>query len=234
MIDKKQTGGLEDDNKDIITPSDNQLLNTNNLIDTVNSKQPITVSGTSGLDLLTDLQDVGFDPSRTTFNTIDRDAFSEYERLIDGPFSLMDSNIDDRRFDGQSFGEKALYGIGKFFPKTAAHIVGSTVGLVDGFTEVAKDAYVNGMSASNWNKFFNNDFQRSLDAFNEAVDKKLPHYYHSQEQNLNFMQSVFGKGAANFWTNDFSNGLSFVAGAVLSEMATAGTAKFLMPKQLIN
>ena len=234
MIDKKQTGGLEDDNKDIITPSDNQLLNTNNLIDTVNSKQPITVNGTSGLDLLTDLQDIGFDPSRTTFNTIDKDAFSEYERLIDGPFSLMDSNIDDRRADGQSFGEKALYGIGKFFPKTAAHIVGSTVGLVDGFTEVAKDAYVNGMSASNWNKFFNNDFQRSLDSFNEAVDKKLPNYYHSQEQNLNFMQSVFGKGAANFWTNDFSNGLSFVAGAVLSEMATAGTAKFLMPAKAAN
>ena len=229
MIDKKQTGGLEDDNQDLIQPSGDQTLNSNNLINTVENNKPLEISGVGGIDILRTLQSDGFAPTQTTTHKINKDEFSEYKRLIDGPFSLTDNSIDDRRAEGQGFGEKALHGTLKFFPKTAAHILGSTVGLVDGFAEVIKDAYNNGIAASNWNKFFNNDFQRSLDDFNKAVDNKLPHYYTSQEADLSFSQSVFGKGAANFWTNDFSQGLSFVAGAVLSELATAGTARALLP-----
>ena len=236
MIEKKETGGLEDDNTDLIQPSDNQELNTNNLINTVAAQKPATINGTSGLELLTTLQDVGFGSSYTDFNTSDKDNFSEYQRLIDGPFSLSDSNIDDRRADGQSLGEKALYSYGaKLVPKIGVHVIGSTVGLLDGLAEVAKDAYMNGFASSNFNKFFNNDFQKSLDDYNKSLDNKFPNYYHSQEKDLNTLQSIFGKGAANFWTNDFSQGLSFVAGAVLSELATAGTASFMIgPKAALK
>ena len=229
MIEKKETGGLEDDNTDLVQPSDNQELNTNNLINTVAAQKPATINGTSGLDLLTTLQDVGFGSSYADFNTSDKDNFSEYQRLIDGPFSLSDTNIDDRRADGQSLGEKALYAYGaKLLPRMGSHIIGTLVGIPDGLGEVAKDAYMNGFASSNFNKFFNNDFQKSLDDFNKSLDNKFPHYYHSQEKDLTTLQSIFGKGAANFWTNDFSNGLSFVAGAVLSELATAGAAGLMI------
>ena len=157
MIDKKQTGGLEDDSQELIQPSD-QELDVNNLINTVEPLKPIRPSGTGGLNLLRSLQDYGFESTavygRPTYGTIDKNEWSEYDRLIDGPFSLRDASIDDRRAEGQSFGEKALHGVGKFFPKTGAHILGSTYGLIDGLGEVTKDAYENGFAASNWNKFF--------------------------------------------------------------------------------
>jgi len=186
------------------------------------------------MDLLRDIQSFGFRPTGASTNELDKNEWKEYDRLIDGPFSLLDSSIDDKQAEGQGLGEKATHGLLKFFPKTGAHVLGTLYGIPDGFGRVAKDAYENGFAASNWNKFFNNDFQRSLDDFNESVDKKLPHYYSSQERDLNFGQSVFGKGAANFWTNDFSNGLSFVAGAVLSEFATAGLATALIPAKAAN
>ena len=233
MIDKKQTGGLGEDNEDLIQPGE-QELNSNNLINTVENRKPLRSGGPGGMQILRDMQDYGFRPSGASVNTIDSDEWGEYNRLINGPVSLLDSSIDDKREAGQSLGEKALHATIKFFPKTSAHILGSTYGLLDGFGEVAKDAYDNGFAASNWNKFFNNDFQRSLDDFNESIDKKLPHYYSSQERDLSFTQSVFGKGAANFWTNEFSNGLSFVAGAVLSEYATAGFATALIPARAAN
>lgn len=233
MIDKKQTGGLGEDNEDLLQPGD-QELNTNNLINTVENQKPIRTAGAGGMDILRNMQDVGFSSSGASTNTIDKGEWDEYNRLIDHKFSLLDSTIDDQRSDGQGFGEKATSGLLKFFPKTGAHVLGSTYGLLDGLGEVVSDVYENGFAASNWNKFFNNDFQRSLDDFNTSLDKKLPHYYSSQEKDLSFGQSVFGKGAANFWTNDFSNGLSFVAGAVISEYATAGMANALIPARAAN
>ena len=234
MIDKKQNGGLEDDNADLIQPSGDQSLNANNLINTVENNKPLEISGIGGVDILRSLQNDGFDPAGASTGQIRGGEFDTYERLIDGPFSLTDNSLDDKRAEGQGFGEKAANATLKFFPKTASHVLGSTYGLLDGFAEVAKDAYNNGMGASNWNKFFNNDFQRSLDDFNKSVDEKLPHYYTSQEADLNFTQSVFGKGAANFWTNDFSQGLSFVAGAVISEVATGGAARWAIPAKAAN
>ena len=240
MIDKKQNGGLEDDNQDLIQPSGDQTLNSNNLINTVENRKPLEISGLGGVDILRSLQNEGFDPAGATTNQISgaktfwgESEFDTYSRLIDGPFSLTDNSIDDKRAEGQGLGEKAAHGFLKL-GKAGANVLGSTYGILDGFSEVAIDAYNNGIGASNWNKFFNNDFQRSLDDFNTSLDEKLPHYYTSQEADLNFTQSVFGKGAANFWTNDLSQGLSFVAGAVLSEMATAGLAKALIPAKAAN
>ncbi len=232
MKDKKQEGGL-DDTQDLIQPGD-QELDANNLIDTVQSQLPFQGGFSGASDLLSNLQH-GNSVLRPVYGEIEKSDWDEYERLIDGPFSLSDATVDDRRAAGQSVGEKIWYNYGvKLLPKIGSHIIGSTVGLVDGFGEVAADAWENGFSSSNWNKFFNNDFQRSLDDFNTALDEKFPTYYTSQERDLGFWQSVFGKGAANFWTNDASQGLSFVAGAVLSEYLTAGVAKAALPAKTAN
>ena len=238
MKEKKETGGLS--NEDILQPGE-QELDVNNLIDTVDSNNAnfmdLPVGGRKGL--LSKLQyssgSGAYHMTEPSYGEIEKGEWNEYERLIDGPFSLLDSNVDDRRAEGQGLGEKVWnsYGV-KLLPKIGTHVIGSTVGILDGFGEVAKDAYENGFAASNWNKFFNNDFQRSLDDYNKSLDEQFPIYYTSQERDLGFWQSTFGKGAANFWTDQFSQGLSFVAGAVLSEFATAGTAKFLMPAKAAN
>ena len=209
MADKKQTGGLGVNNDDLIQPGD-QELDTNNLINTVQQNKSKFEGGFDGsLDILTNIQR-GNSPLNPDHYKIDSREWDEYNRLIGtgssdnkgwGNFSLSDSTIDDQRADAQGLGEKAWNATLKFFPRTATHIIGSTVGLVDGFGRVAADAYENGFAASNWNKFFNNDFQRSLDEFNKNLDDKLPHYVSSQERDLNFWQGVFGKGAANFWTD---------------------------------
>lgn len=219
MINKKEDGGLSGASEDLLQPGD-QNLDENNLIDSSTNNQLSVGTFGGGRSILTKLQNYGFDSNGYEHGKIDRREWDEYDRLIEGPFSLYDKNLDDRRAEGQGFGEKAVNAIGKFAIKTPVHVLGSTFGIVDGLGEVVSDVYTNGFASSNWNQFFNNDFQRSLDDFNESLDNKLPHYYSSQERDLNFGQSVFGKGAANFWTNDFSQGLSFVAGAVLSEYAT--------------
>ena len=182
MIDKKQNGGLEDDNQDLIQPSGDQTLNSNNLINTVENRKPLEISGIGGVDIIRALQNEGFDPAGATTNQISgaktfwgESEFDTYSRLIDGPFSLTDNSIDDKRAEGQGLGEKAAHGFLKL-AKTGSNLLGSTYGILDGFSEVAIDAYNNGIGSSNWNKFFNNDFQRSLDDFNKSLDEKLPHY----------------------------------------------------------
>ena len=233
MREKKELGGL--DNKDIIQPGDPQELNANNLINTVQSNRPFKGGFDGGSDILSGLQYKNAPRLSPSYGSIDKREYDEYERLIDGPFSLTDTSVDDKRAAGQGLGEKIWHSYGvKLAPKIGSHVLGSTVGLIDGFGEVAQDAYKNGISSSNWNKFFNNDFQRSLDNFNKNLDSKFPAYYTSQERDLGFWQSTFGQGAANFWTDSASQGLSFVAGAVISEYLTAGLGSAMIGTKAAN
>ena len=183
MKNKKETGGLTTD--DLIQPGEEQTLDANNLIDTIENNQ----SNTSRLEgnLLNSLTSLQYENQSylSPFDmNIKKGEYDEYDRLIDGPFSLMNSSVDDIRAEGQGFGEKAWnsYGV-KLIPKIGSHVVGSTIGLLDGFAEVGMDMYKNGVASSNWNKFFNNDFQRSLDDFDKSMDEKFPVYYTSENKN---------------------------------------------------
>ena len=152
-------------------------------------------------------------------NTAD---FESYNKYIDRPFSLISDDVDELRAAGQSTGEKWRFGATKFVGKVGTNVLGSTVGLVYGGL-----AYLNSMvdGESATKSFFDNSFQRSLDGVNEWMDGKLPNYYTKAEQEYGFWRSM---GTANFWANDFTQGLSFVVGAVLSEGATAGRASTLL------
>ena len=144
--------------------------------------------------------------------------YQKYSKYIDRPFSLSEENIDDTRALGQPFGEKLGHMALKLPVRIFANVAGATYGLFDGASEVGKDYFENGPSGSTFNQFFNNDFQRSLDSLNKWMDDKLPHYYTSYEQEFGVGKAAFGPGWQNFWTDQFAQGFSFVAGAVLSEM----------------
>ena len=150
---------------------------------------------------------------------VDRSAYTDY---ISQPFSFITDDPDDLRAQNQSFSEKAGYMLPKLVTRVGTNVAGSTIGLLYG-----GGAFLHGLMDSNpetnANKaFWDNSFQRSLDGVNDWMDNKLPHYYTKEEQEYGFFKAAFGKGAANFWMNDFTQGLSFIVGAVLTESLVRG------------
>ena len=152
---------------------------------------------------------------------IDGINYEDYSRYIDRPFSFVSEDVDEIRAQNQGTGEKWRYGATKFVGKVGTNILGSTIGLVYGGV-----AYLNSLVDENspTKDFYDNNFQRSLDGINDWMDGKLPNYYTKQEQEYGFWKSM---GTANFWANDFTQGLSFVVGAVMSEGLTAGRVSSL-------
>ena len=234
MAEKKDNGGLT--NTDLLQPGDNPILDANNLVNTTGQDETESVLGQSF-----------FGPgagqiSRSIANPFTGGAqvsdvnYADYDKYIDRPFSINESDIDDTRAEGQGVGEKALRSFGATMPVgIVTNVLGSTVGLGVGLGEVVNAGFKDGFSKnSTWGKFFNNDFQRSLDDINESVREALPVYYSSKEAEYGAFKAMFGPGAANFWTDGAASGLSFVAGAVLAEFATAGLASALIPVKAAN
>ena len=120
-------------------------------------------------------------------------------------------DIDEQRGRRQSTGDKWANGLAKFVGKTSTNLMGGTVGAVYG----AASALYNFET----DKLFNNSFAHALDDLNEQMDKKLPNYYTKYEREQEWWRKL---GTANFLSDQFMNGMSFVAGAMLTEMAWAG------------
>jgi ribosomal silencing factor RsfS len=162
--------------------------------------------------------------------------FDSYDEYIGRPFSVENEDINDLRAYNQSVGEKAWYGVQKLAGKTSTAVVGGVGMLVHGLPNmlvniaaeaIDREGHEGGYKDA-FRSIFENDFQRGLDDINKWMDDKLPHYYTQEERNMSVWKQMTG-GSANFWANDFVNGLSFVAGAVLTEFATAGMATAIMP-----
>lgn len=154
-----------------------------------------------------------------TITGVDYDSYSKY---IDQPFSFITDDPDQLRAQGQSVGEKFKYMLPKLVTRVGTNVAGSTVGLLYGGGSFLS-ALADNNPETNPNKaFWDNSFQRGLDGINDWMDDKLPHYYTKEEQEYGFFKSAFGPGAANFWMNDFTQGLSFVVGAVLTESLVRG------------
>ena len=217
MSNKKQTGGSVTDWDSLVSPED---LSADKSQQTAPKETLPITKGQRSQDRLTTLSNTA--TKGTSVYGEDRD-FDSYDEYIDRPFNILDPNVDDYRAEGQSVAEKAFRSYGVKMPVSIFNnVVGSTIGLGVGINEVAQDFYKNGPSSEGLNKFFNNDFQKSLDSINEHLNEKLPNYYTSYETQQNILGQAFGSGAANFWTDGLANGLSFVAGAVISEYLTAG------------
>ena len=138
---------------------------------------------------------------------------SDYEKYVPQGNVFIDEGLEDARAYGQSTGEQWGRGLLKFVGKTGTATLGGTIGTVAGLPNIfIKDKSV-----------YDNAFQQAMDTANEWMDEKLANYSTSIEKEEGFLKSL---NNANFWANDVLGGLSFTAGAVLSEMvwgaATAG------------
>lgn len=117
----------------------------------------------------------------------------------------------------QSTEEKWANGLTKFLGKTGTAVIGGTIGTVNGLTEF--------VTSGNFSSIYDNSFNKRLEDLNAKMDYKLPNYYTQAERD----KSLFAQmGTANFWANDVLGGLSFTAGAIVSEglwsLATGGTS----------
>lgn len=176
---------------------------------------------TSPLD---SMWDVKAEPKKLKFESYSNDTEDmAYATLPDGSKIAKFENYiagtdnEERLAQGQSTGEKWANGAEKFFAKTAVAVLGGTVGVVNDLIVGVKEG---SLSAA-----YNSDLSKWMDDLNTKLDYKLPNYYTEQEKEAGFVGSL---GSANFWANDFLGGLSFTAGAIVSEgiwaAATGGTS----------
>lgn len=134
-------------------------------------------------------------------------------------FDTYTPGIDNYAYaaETQSTGEKWANGITKFGGKTLGAVVGGTVGIVYGAGSVISDG--------NFSALYDNKFSNWMNDLDVKMNYQLPNYYTKQEEQA----GVFGQlGTANFWADKFLGGLSFTAGAIISEgiwgWATGGTS----------
>lgn len=124
------------------------------------------------------------------------------------------TNNEERLAQTQSTGDKWANGALKFGAKTFNAIIGGTLGVVNGVGE--------GLSGGS---VYDNDFSNWLADLDTKLNYQLPNYYTEQEKNAGTFSQM---GSANFWADKFLGGLSFTAGAVVSEgiwaWATGGTS----------
>jgi len=155
----------------------------------------------------------------------------DYSIDLDESHAMLSSGIYTPRFESfiqgtdnqerlaqqQSTGEKWANGALKFGTKTLSAVVGGTVGLVYGVEEALTDG--------KFSSLYDNDFSNWMNDLDTKLNYQLPNYYTKQEQE----KGLFGQmGTANFWSDKFLGGLSFTAGAIISEgiwaWATGGTS----------
>jgi len=117
-------------------------------------------------------------------------------------------NIDNQEYAAQrqSTGDKWSNGIKKALLKTGNAVLGGTVGTVYGIGKWIQEGSLSAL--------YDNSFSNTLADWDTKLNYQLPNYYTKQEQDL----GLFGQAkTANFWSDKVLGGLSFTAGAILSE-----------------
>jgi len=177
------------------------------------------VNSSSFLDVTGPDASLGF--SRTSL--VDQDLYDDaLEGSADlqnrqvGSINVEHDDLEDRAAFGQSTASKWANGITKFAGKTLTAGAGGIGALVSSIGAVGTYAFTDTSAQDSFKGIFDNEFQNGLDSLNEGMDGKLPNYVSKEEREYGFFRSM---GTANFWANDFTNGLSFIAGAVLTEAA---------------
>jgi hypothetical protein len=133
-------------------------------------------------------------------STSEGELLSKYENYIPG----TDNN--ERLASQQTTSEKWSNGIIKALAKTGSAILGGTAGIVYGVGSVLNDG--------SFSSIYDNSFSNTLSDWDTKLQYQLPNLYTKQESEKN----LFGQmGTANFWADKFFGGLSFTAGAIVSE-----------------
>jgi len=137
--------------------------------------------------------------------------FGKYKQDYNVTLPEQLDDLSEFRGVTQSTADKWGNGLLKFAGKTLTNVVGGLGNVLYGGTLVAKTGELN--------QFYNNEFAESIDDINAAMDENLPNHYTRLEREKSVRDQL---GTANFWADKAMNGLSFVAGAALTELAAVG------------
>lgn len=166
--------------------------------------------------------------NKKTFETRDYNILDAYAPLSDGTYvaryDTYKAGIDnyEQNAQTQSTGEKWSNGLQKFAGKTFNSVLGGTAGVVYGIGS--------GISDGSWSAVYDNEFSNWLNDLDTKMNNQLANYYTKQEQDY----GLFGQmSTANFWSDKVLGGLSFTAGAIVSEgiwaAATGGASLVANP-----
>jgi len=146
-----------------------------------------------------------------------------YAQLNDGTYIAKydtykeGANNNEIHAQNQGTGEKWLNGLAKFGGKTLNAVIGGTAGVV----------YGAGAGIADWkfDSVYDNNFSNWLGDLDTKMNYNLPNYYTQQETQKGLGGQLF---TSNFWADKVLGGLSFTAGAIVSEgiwaYATGGTS----------
>ena len=110
--------------------------------------------------------------------------------------------------------DKFVNGMGKLASKALVYGLHGTVSIEDKIINNALDAKRSFTDSTDLDKF--------VDDLNKSIDFLLPHYYKAETKNYGFWDSLT-KDTGNFiWDDVVGEGLSFVAGAMVSACLTGG------------
>lgn len=133
--------------------------------------------------------------------------FAKYKQDYNITLPGQLDDLSDYRGATQTDIDKYANGSVKFAGKTGVNVIGSIIGLGYGLYSGVRD--------EKWSSFYNNEFARGLDDLNSAMDETLPNHYTQFEREKGLWDQM---GTANFWSDKFLNGMSFLAGAVITEL----------------
>ena len=185
-------------------------------------------SDTSGIDMSGYTQDLTFGmknpgPATSTFTGQFTDSPNNYEDKLTWKGGLQRSDLldlENKRAQNQTLGTQLAMFTPKLIGKTAVNIFGGTVGIVNGLGNVMRAGIDKDMDGG-WHNFYNNDLMERMDEWNKTIDNKLPYYYTKQAREGNFWKRA---GASTFWTDQLANGMSFLAGALATELIWTAAA----------
>lgn len=131
--------------------------------------------------------------------------YSKYDAEMTNPESRYD--LEEFRANRQTTGDKIGNGLVKLGSQLGSSLVGGTFGTAYGLANV--------IHKKELSAFYNNSAFEGLNRWDQSMQEAFPHYYTRKEQELGFGSL----GTVNFWADQFLNGLGFMAGAVLTEVA---------------
>ena len=130
--------------------------------------------------------------------------------------------LEENRADNQSSGRAAAFALGKFALKTGINIIGGTAGTIYGLSAAA--------SSGKFKDLYDNEVINTLDEWSKGLDSAMPVYKSRDYKNANFLEKML---RPVMFMDEVSDAAAFTAGAVLTEMLTAGVSSaYVVPKAL--
>ena len=141
-----------------------------------------------------------------------------YTKLRDGSYDAMYKNYkgafgnEDRLAREQGVIEKATKGVARFGSKVGIYALDATVGTATGIVQAIQD--------KSFSSLWDNDFSNMMDDWNTRLDNSLPIYYTDEYKSKNILGQIIDS-PMTFLFKDVADGLAFVGGAMLPEVAIA-------------